>query len=44
MKDDAAYFDTIAHGRPDTPMPAWQAQGVTDTEINALIEFLRSPP
>ena len=43
-KDDAAYFDAIAHGRPGTAMPAWRAQGVTDAEINALIEFLRSSP
>ena len=43
-RDDAFYFDAIARGRSGTAMPAWRRAGVTDTEINALIDFLRSAP
>lgn len=41
-EDDAFYFDTIAQGRGS--MPAWRRSGLTDREITALIEFLRSEP
>lgn len=42
--DDAFYFETIARGRLGTAMPAWRRSGLTDAEISALIDFLRSPP
>lgn len=43
-EDDAFYFDTIAEGRAGTSMPAWRRSGLTDREITALVDFLRSEP
>jgi len=37
---DDFYFDTISNGRPGTVMPAWSAQGLSDDDINALVEFI----
>lgn len=43
-KDNAFYEDTIAKGRPGTPMPSWSAQGMTPEQIKAMVEFLKKPP
>lgn len=37
---DDFYSDTIKNGRPNTAMPAWGAQGLTDDEIRALVQFI----
>ncbi len=37
---DEFYFDTIANGRAGTVMPAWRAQGLSDDDIQALVEFI----
>jgi mono/diheme cytochrome c family protein len=37
---DEFYFDTIAEGRPGTVMPSWRANGLTDEEIQTLVEFI----
>jgi mono/diheme cytochrome c family protein len=42
VEDDALYFETIKNGRPGTAMPPWGAQGLTDDEINALVEWLKN--
>jgi mono/diheme cytochrome c family protein len=36
---DEFYFDTIKNGRAGTVMPAWGQQGLTDEDINALLQF-----
>ena len=43
-KDDAFYIETIAQGRAGTSMPAWRRAGLTDREIAALVEFIRTEP
>ena len=42
--DDEFYFDTIKNGRPGTVMPAWGAAGLSDEEIWALVEYIRTEP
>ena len=37
---DDFYFNTIAEGRPGTVMPSWRANGLTDEEIQTLVEFI----
>ena len=37
---DEFYFNTIAEGRPGTVMPSWRANGLTDEEIQTLVEFI----
>jgi len=44
VEPDDFYFNTIAHGRPGTLMPAWSDLGLSDSEIRALVEYLRTPP
>ena len=39
---DELYFDTIKNGRVDTVMPAWGAQGLTDDDINALVQWMKN--
>ena len=39
---DEFYFDTIANGRAGTVMPSWRAAGLTDDEINALVQFIKN--
>jgi mono/diheme cytochrome c family protein len=43
-REDAVYFDAIARGRPGTSMPVWRNRGLTDQEITALVEYLRTEP
>jgi len=43
-KDDSIYLETIANGRSGTAMPAWRRSGLTDREIEALVEFLHTEP
>jgi len=43
-EDDGFYFETIAQGRSGTSMPAWRRAGLTDREIEALVDFLRTEP
>jgi mono/diheme cytochrome c family protein len=42
--DDDFYFDIIKNGKPGTVMPAWGPMGMTDEEIRALIDLIRSEP
>jgi len=44
VKDDEFYFDTIKNGRAGTVMPAWGQQGLTDEDIQTLLEFIRTAP
>jgi mono/diheme cytochrome c family protein len=40
---DEFYANTIANGRPGTPMPAWrQTAGLTDEEIQNLVTFVKT--
>jgi mono/diheme cytochrome c family protein len=41
-ESDDFYFDTIANGRPGTVMPAWRDAGLNDSEISALVTFLKT--
>ena len=41
---DDFYFDPIKNGRTGTVMPAWGQSGVSDDEITALVEFIRTAP
>lgn len=43
VESDDFYFDAIARGRPGTLMPGWSDAGLTDSDIRALIAFLRTP-
>jgi len=44
IETDQYYFETIADGRPRTSMPSWSALGLTDADIDVLVEFLRTEP
>jgi glucose/arabinose dehydrogenase len=39
---DDFYFETIANGREGTAMPSWRAQGLTDTQIAELVNWLKT--
>jgi cytochrome c55X len=40
---DEFYLNTIANGRPGTPMPAWrQTAQLTDEEIQNLVTFVKT--
>lgn len=43
-ESDQFYFDTIANGRQGTVMPSWRAAGLTDADIEALVQFLKHVP
>lgn len=43
-KDDDFYFDVIKNGRAGTVMPAWGQQGLSDEDIQTLLEFIRDTP
>ena len=39
---DEFYFEVIANGRAGTVMPSWRAAGLTDDDINALVQFIKN--
>ncbi|MBT5775483.1 MAG: cytochrome c [Dehalococcoidia bacterium] len=39
---DEFYFDTIKDGRAGTVMPPWGSQGLTDDDINALVQWIKN--
>ncbi len=41
-ESDEFYHDTIANGRPGTAMPSWTAAGLTDEEIDNLVQFIKN--
>ncbi|MCY4638837.1 MAG: c-type cytochrome [Chloroflexi bacterium] len=43
-ESDDFYFDTIKNGREGTVMPAWGQQGLSDDDIQLLVDFIRSEP
>jgi len=38
---DGALFYIVSHGRPDTPMPAWESQ-LSEEERWHMVNFLRT--
>jgi mono/diheme cytochrome c family protein len=42
VKDDEFYADTIKNGRAGTVMPPWGQQGLTDDDINALVQWIKN--
>ena len=44
IESDEYYFETIALGRAGTAMPSWSGLGLSDNDIEALVEFLRTEP
>lgn len=42
VEADELYFETIKNGRPGTAMPPWGAQGLTDDDINALVQWIKN--
>ncbi len=42
VEADEFYFETIKNGRPGTAMPPWGAQGLTDDDINALVQWIKN--
>jgi mono/diheme cytochrome c family protein len=42
IETDEFYFETIKNGRTGTPMPAWGAAGLTDSDINALVQWIKN--
>lgn len=40
-ESDDFYHDTIANGRPGTAMPSWLTAGLTDEEIDHLVQFIK---
>lgn len=43
-EDESFYFTTIQDGRPNTVMPGWGNIGLTEAEIQALVEYIYSEP
>ena len=41
-ESDDFYADTIANGRAGTIMPAWTSQGLTQDDVNALVQFIKN--
>jgi glucose/arabinose dehydrogenase/cytochrome c553 len=41
---DEVYFTIIKEGKPGTAMPGWAAAGLSDSEIQALVRYIKSPP
>ncbi|GIW81710.1 MAG: hypothetical protein KatS3mg105_3517 [Gemmatales bacterium] len=41
VASDAYLREIIAHGRPNTSMPAWRKEGLSDAEIDLLVAFIR---
>lgn len=41
-QSDQFYIDTIADGRPGTPMPSWRAAGLSDSDIEQIVEWLKT--
>jgi mono/diheme cytochrome c family protein len=44
IEEDGFYAATIRDGRPDLGMPAWGALGLTDAEVDAIVDYLRTAP
>jgi mono/diheme cytochrome c family protein len=42
IETDEFYFETIKNGRPGTAMPSWGAAGLTDDDINALVQWIKN--
>lgn len=42
VEDDEFYAETIKNGRPGTVMPPWGAQGLTDEDIDALVQWMKN--
>ena len=42
VEEDEFYFDVIKNGRPATVMPPWGQQGLTDDDINALVQWIKN--
>jgi hypothetical protein len=44
IESDEHYFETIALGRAGTAIPSCSTLGLSDNDIEALVEFLRTEP
>ncbi len=42
IEADEFYFETIKNGRVGTAMPPWGAAGLTDDDINALVQWIKN--